>query len=155
MILDSESWMDIRRFRGLHAAGVSIAEIARETGHDWATVKKYLAGDGPVAPPRAPARAGTQPLVIAPYAGVIDGWLRRDVTLKATVIYERLVAEHGFTGHYQRVKVYVATARPRIAGELAETDDNPLTGLHRRFEVVPGAQGQVDWGDEGAISVIQ
>ncbi|MFC7280240.1 IS21 family transposase, partial [Paractinoplanes rhizophilus] len=24
-------------------------------------------------------------------------------------------------------------------------------GLHRRFEVVPGAQAQVDWGDEGGI----
>ena len=34
MILDSESWMDLRRFRALHRAGVSIAEIARETGHD-------------------------------------------------------------------------------------------------------------------------
>lgn len=26
-----------------------------------------------------------------------------------------------------------------------------MTGLHRRFEVVPGAQAQVDWGDEGDI----
>jgi transposase len=26
-----------------------------------------------------------------------------------------------------------------------------LTGLHRRFEVVPGAQAQVDWGDEGDL----
>ena len=24
-----------------------------------------------------------------------------------------------------------------------------MTGLHRRFEVVSGAQAQVDWGDEG------
>ncbi len=23
--------------------------------------------------------------------------------------------------------------------------------LHRRFEVIPGAQAQVDWGDEGKI----
>jgi transposase len=26
-----------------------------------------------------------------------------------------------------------------------------LAGPHRRFEVVPGAQAQVDWGDEGSI----
>jgi len=143
--------MDIRRFRALHAAGVSIAEIARQTGHDWATVKKYLAGGAPPWPPRAPSRAGTQPLVIAPFTGVVDGWLRRDVTLKASVIHERLAAEHGFTGHYQRVKVYVARARPRIAAELARSDENPLTGLHRRFEVVPGAQAQADWGDEGPV----
>lgn len=142
--------MDIRRFRALRATGVSIAEIARETGHDWRTVKKYLADDAPVAPPAAASRSGTQPLVIAPFIGLVDGWLRRDIRLRASVIHERLVAEYGFTGHYQRVKVYVAEARPRIAAELAG-DDNPLVGLHRRFEVVPGAQAQVDWGDEGGI----
>lgn len=143
--------MDLRRFRALHAAGASIAEIARETGHDWKTVKKYLAEDAPTAPPRAPSRAGAQPPKIAPLAGVVDGWLRADLTLRASVIYERLVAEHGFSGHYQRVKVYVGQARPRLAAELAACDDNPLAGLHRRFEVVPGAQAQVDWGDEGGI----
>jgi hypothetical protein len=42
-------------------------------------------------------------------------------------------------------------AWPRIAAELAEQDENPLTGLHRRFEVLPGAQAQVDWGDEGDL----
>src|SRR5512144_3175098 len=151
MILDSESWTDLRRFRALHRAGASIAEIARETGHDWKTVKKYLAEDAPTAPPRAPSRAGAQPPKIAPLAGVVDGWLRADLTLRASVIYERLVAEHGFSGHYQRVKVYVGQARPRLAAELAAGDDNPLAGLHRRFEVVPGAQAQVDWGDEGGI----
>jgi hypothetical protein len=48
------------------------------------------------------------------------------------------------------VKVFLAEARPRVAAELA-VDDGGLSGLHRRFEVVPGAQAQVDWGDEGAI----
>src|SRR4051812_12738883 len=38
--------------------------------------------------------------------------------------------------NYQRVKMFLSETRPRIAAELAETDDNPLTGLHRRFEVV-------------------
>ncbi|HZM81554.1 MAG TPA: DDE-type integrase/transposase/recombinase, partial [Candidatus Limnocylindrales bacterium] len=52
------------------------------------------------------------------------------------------------TGHYQRVKMFLAEARPRIAAELTDRDENPLSGLHRRFEVVPGAQPQVDWGDE-------
>jgi hypothetical protein len=47
--------------------------------------------------------------------------------------------------------MFLAEARPRIAAELAEADENPLTGLHRRFEVVPGAQAQVDWGDEGDL----
>lgn len=77
--------------------------------------------------------------------------MRTDTRLKGTVIHERLVAEHGFTGSYQRVKVFLAQARPRIAAELAAEDENGLRGLHRRFEVVPGAQAQVDWGDEGDL----
>lgn len=77
--------------------------------------------------------------------------LRADAGIKASVIYERLVAEHGFAHHYQRVKVYVAEARGRIAAELNTSDENHLRGLHRRFETVAGAQAQVDWGDEGDV----
>jgi transposase len=49
MILDPEHRMEPRRFRALQQAGVSIAEIARETGHDWKAVKKYLAEDAPAS----------------------------------------------------------------------------------------------------------
>lgn len=143
--------MNVRRFRALHAAGATYAEIARECGVDWRTVRKYLAEDVPSVPPTAPPRAGTQPKLITPFVGVIEAWLRVDIGLKGTVIHERLVAEHGFTGNYQRVKMFLAEARPRMAAELAAEDENPLTGLHRRFEVVPGAQAQVDWGDEGDL----
>ena len=143
--------MNIRRFRVLHAAGATYAEIARECGVDWRTVRKYLAEDAPSVPPAAPPRAGTQPKVITPFVGVIEAALRADITLKGAVIHERLVAEHGFTGSYQRVKMFLAEARPRIAAELDDGDEIPLRGLHRRFEVVPGAQAQVDWGEEGDL----
>ena len=76
--------MDLRRFRALYEAGVSISAIARETGHDWRTVKKYLTVQGAVAP----SRRGTQPRVVEPFVEVIDAWLRADVELKGTVIYE-------------------------------------------------------------------
>ncbi len=36
--------------------------------------------------------------MIAAYAPVIDAWLRAELLLKGTVIYERLVEEYGFTG---------------------------------------------------------
>jgi transposase len=151
MILDEETWMNVRRFRALHSAGASYAEIGRECGCDWRTVRKYLAEDAACVPPSAPSRAGTQPRVIAAFVPLVEGWLRADLTLKGTVIHERLVADYGFTGSYQRVKLFLAEARPRVAAELAEHDENPLTGLHRRFEVVPGAQAQVDWGEEGDL----
>ena len=151
MILSPEDWMNIRRFRVLHESGSSYAEIARECGVDWRTVRKYLAADADVAPPRAPSRAGTQPQVITPCAALIETWLRGDVSLKGSVIYERLVADHGFTGHYQRVKMHLATVRPLIEDALLTSDDNALRGLHRRFEVLAGAQAQVDWGEEGDV----
>jgi transposase len=145
MILSQERWMELRAFKALADAGATWAEIARETGYDWRTVKRYLSTDAPAGPP-APAKRGPGPRLIDPYAHLIDTWLRRQPKLKASVIWERLVAEHGFTGHYQRVKVYVRENRARL------TDAEPTpTGFHRRFEVLAGAQAQVDWGDEGEL----
>jgi hypothetical protein len=51
MILDTESWMNIRRFRALHAAGATFVEIGRECGCDWRTVRKYLTEDAASVPP--------------------------------------------------------------------------------------------------------
>jgi transposase len=145
MILSQEQWMNLRAFKALADAGATWAEIARETGYDWRTVKRYLSADAGSSPP-APAKRGPGPRKTDPYAHLIDGWLRAQPTLKASVIWERLVAEHGFTGHYQRVKIYVRENRAR----LATADPEPV-GFHRRFEVLPGAQAQVDWGDEGEL----
>lgn len=136
--------MDLRRFKPLREAGATWKEIAAEVGCDPRTVKKYI--NGPPGPPAAPPRVGTQPRKIEHLAPVVDAWLAADITLRASVIHERLVAERGFGGSYQRVKLYVAEARPRIASELGLP--GPLSGLHRRFETTPGAQAQVDWGTE-------
>ena len=154
MIVHPESWMNIRRFRALHEAGASYAEIAAEVGCDWRTVKKYLSADSPAAPPSAgSSRMGTQPRKIGPFTDVIDSWLRADITLRASVICERLAAGYGYDGSYQRVKLYVAEVRPKIAAGLASCDENPLAGLHRRFEVAAGAQAQVDWGEEPGVLI--
>jgi transposase len=143
MILSQEQWMSLRAFKALAEAGATWAEIARETGYDWRTVKRYLVADASSSPP-APAKRGPGPRKIDPYAHLIDAWLRAQPKLKASVVWERLVAEHGFTGHYQRVKVYVREHRARLTDAELEP-----AGFHRRFEVLPGAQAQVDWGDEG------
>ena len=127
---------------------MSLSEIARETGLDRKTVRKYLAG--PATPPRRSASGQVVPRKIDEFAPLVDAMLRAEILMKASVIHERLAAEYGFTGNYQRVKLYVQQARPRIAEELGITPKE-LAGLHRRFEVVPGAQAQVDWGDEGNI----
>ena len=122
--------MNVRRFRALHEAGATCTEIASECGVDWRTVRKYLTVDGVALPPRAPSRAGTQPQLIGPFTEPIDTWLRADLTLKGSVIHERLVAEYGFGGHYQRVKMHLASARPRSTGARNATS-SPMSGSRR------------------------
>jgi hypothetical protein len=39
VVLDAARWLDLRRFRALRDSGASIAEIARETGLNWRTVR--------------------------------------------------------------------------------------------------------------------
>lgn len=129
---------------------MSLREIAKETGLNRRTVGKYLSGETPVAPPRRAPNGQPYQRVVDEVAPLIDAMLRAEVLLKGAVIHERLVAEYGFTINYQRVKIYLQEARPRIAEELG-ISPSELAGLHRRFEVVPGAQAQVDWGDEGKI----
>jgi hypothetical protein len=72
MILDLESWMDIRRFRVLHGACATDPTIADRLA---------AAVDHPVCP-------------------VGGGLAADDIDLKGTVIYERLVAEHGSLGFH-------------------------------------------------------
>ena len=93
--------MNIRRFKALRESGTTYAEIARECGVDYRTVKKYLAADAAVVPPAGSPRVGTQPRAITPaFEAVIRALLTKDVQMPASVIHERLVSEHGFTGHY-------------------------------------------------------
>jgi transposase len=141
MLLSEEEWMDLRAYKPLVAAGACWAEIAREAGCDWRTAKKYLGDDAPSAPPKVNRRPRPKRL-IDDWTETIDVWLEKEPRLKASVIYERLVPL-GFSGSYQRVKLYVREARERICPARVD--------LHRRFEVLPGAQAQVDWGDEGVI----
>ncbi|MGW5063964.1 IS21 family transposase [Streptomyces sp. NPDC004096] len=151
MVLDPQRWLELRRFRGLLESGaMSLSEISRETGLDRKTVRKYLSAPGPATPPRRSPSGRSRARLIDEFAPVIDSMLRAEILMKAAVIHERVAAEYGFTGNYQRTKLYVQEARPRIAEELGITPKE-LAGMHRRFEVIPGAQAQVDWGDEGKV----
>ncbi|MFJ9034921.1 IS21 family transposase [Streptomyces sp. NPDC102274] len=151
MVLDPHRWLELRRFRGLYESGaMSLRQITKETGLNRRTVAKYLAGPAPIAPPQREASERPRRRAVDEVAPLIDAMLRAEVLLKGAVIHERLAVECGITINYQRVKIYLQEARPRIAGELG-ISPGELAGLHRRFEVVPGAQAQVDWGDEGKV----
>ncbi len=151
MVLDPQRWLELRRFRALFESGaVTLTEVAKETGLNRKTVRKYLSGQAPAAPPKRTSNGRPRRRVVDEVAPLIDAMLRAEILIKGAVVHERLVKEYGSTINYQRVKLYLQEARPRIADELGITP-RELAGMHRRFEVVPGAQAQVDWGDEGKI----
>ena len=103
--------MNLRAFEALANAGATWVEIARETGYGWRTVKLYVAADALGTPP-VPARRGPGRRMIEPYAYLVDVWLAKQPRFRASVIYERLVAEHGFQGHYQRCRSWSTKAAP-------------------------------------------
>lgn len=84
------------------------------------------------------------PWLVDPFVGVIDRWLAADPRLRATVIHERLVADYGFTGHYQRIKVYVAEARRRL-----ELESDAQVGLPGCAPPVRGGRGRAGPGRLG------
>ena len=43
-----------------------------------------------LGPPAGPPRASIRPLLITPYIPLVEAWLRSDLTIKATVVHERL-----------------------------------------------------------------
>ncbi|MGW7201707.1 hypothetical protein [Streptomyces chryseus] len=62
---------------------------------------------GPATPPRRSPNGRSRARVIDEFAPLVDAMLRAEVLMKAAVIHERLVAEYGFSGNYQRVKLCV------------------------------------------------
>jgi len=137
--------MNLQEFRPLAEAGVPWSEIARLAGCDPRTAKKYLSQRP--RPPRYGPRPSAGKLVDR-YVGTIDAWLRASKgALCASTIFERLAGEpYRFPGSYERVKEYVRLRRPQILAELGIVDRGAQ--MHRRFEVAPGSQAQVDWGEE-------
>jgi transposase len=114
----------------LHRQGLSIQEIARRTGHDRKTVRKYLKVglEAPVYGPRAP-----RPSILDSYKGYIRGRLETYPGLTASRLL-REIRELGYRGGATTVKDFVRAIRP-AAPAIFE----------RRFETEPGRQAQADF----------
>jgi len=121
---------DVLMIHDLHRQGLSIQEIARRTGHDRKTVRKYLkAGlEPPVYGPRDP-----RPSILGPYKAYIGGRLSATPGLTASRLL-REIRELGYAGGATTVKDFVREIRPA-----------PPTVFERRFETAPGQQAQVDF----------
>src|SRR5579872_5066977 len=116
----------------LHRQGVSITAIARRTGRDPKTIRKYIER-GIEAPAYGPRSAG-RPSKLAAY---LD-FLRERVTAFPELSAARLtreIRELGYVGAYTAVKRYLAAVRPQNGPKPYEV----------RFETPPGVQAQVDF----------
>lgn len=114
----------------LRQDGLTISEIARRTGQDRKTIRKYLKRGTkvPVYGPRAP-RAG----VLDPFKDYINNKLKDHPGLSACRL-KREITELGYGGGMTTVKSFVREARPPT-----------FQGHERRFETPPGKQAQVDF----------
>jgi len=116
----------------LHRQGLSITAIARRTGRDPKTVRKYV--ERGLEPPVYGPRQVGRPNKLAPYLDYLRQRLAAFPDLSA-VRLTREIRERGYNGAYTAVKRFVAAIRP-------ESEPKPF---EVRFETPPGYQAQVDF----------
>jgi len=121
---------DVMMIHDLKRQGLSILAIARRTGHDPKTGRKYLNNglEPPVYGPRPPRGS-----VLDPYKDYIQGQLETFPELSAARLF-REVRALGYAGGLTTVKAFVRSVRP----------SSPPVFEHR-FETPPGRQAQVDF----------
>jgi transposase len=116
----------------LHRQGLSVTAIARRTGRDPKTVRKYIARG--LEPPAYGPRQVGRPNKLAPYLDYLRERVAAFPDLTA-VRLTRELRERGYAGAYTAVKRFVAAIRPK---------DGPKP-FEIRFETPPGHQAQVDF----------
>lgn len=116
----------------LHREGLSITAIARRTGRDPKTVRKYIE-QGIEAPSYGPRSVG-RPSKLAPYLDFLSQRVSAFPELSAARL-TREIRELGYVGAYTAVKRYLAAIRPEGQPKPYEV----------RFETPPGVQAQVDF----------
>ena len=128
-----EEWLLIR---DLYSQGLSISEIARQTGFDRKTVRKYLKLKTLPEPQKRPGRKSK----LDPYKPYILEKLNEGPYTAARLYRE--IKEMGFDGGKTIVKDFVREVRPKQGVPAV-----------LRYETKPGVQAQVDWGELGTVEV--
>ncbi len=115
----------------LHRQGMSVTAIARRTGLDRKTVRKYLQRG--IEPPAYAPRRVSLPSKVAPFARYLSDRVANFPELTASRLL-REIRELGYDGGYTAVKDFLRGVRP------------PETATFEvRFETPAGRQAQVDF----------
>ncbi len=137
-MLKADDWSFLRRLH--EQEGKSIRWIANEFDMSRKTVAKYVRQ---TSPPRYALKKERQSPVMEAVKDVIVRIIEADKTAPAKQkhsskrIYDRLVAEHGFTGGESTVRQFVRNWRKGQAG--------PAIFVPLQFK--PGSRAQVDFGE--------
>ncbi len=130
------TWEDDMEVHALRKRGWSISAIARHTGFDRKTVRKYLAGD---TEPGVRARPGPDPF--EPFVDYVTARLVEDPHLWARTLYDEL-EDLGFGLSYQSLTRNIRTRSLRPACEACRTAaDRPNAVIAHP----PGEETQWDW----------
>ena len=123
----------------LQRQGLSITAIARRTGRDPKTVRKYI--ERGLEPPAYGPRQVGRPNKLAPYLDYLRERIAAFPDLTAMRL-TREIRERGYGGAYTAVKRFVAAIRP----------DNKNRS-RSRYECPPSALvGQIRQIEEGSVS---
>lgn len=126
---------EILDLREMYEQGLSITEMARRTGRDRKTIRKWVTSQ------ELPKRRKRQvPSKLDDYKPFILEQMKKGVTNASKML--RLLERRGFTGKIRIVRAFMAPYRP-MAQSVATV----------RFETEPGQQAQVDWADFGSVQV--
>ena len=104
-MINFETYYEVRRLS--RELNLSPSQIAAETGLNIKTIRKWL--DKPRYEPRSKAPRRTSKL--DPYKNLIISWLEKH-PYTGMQIFQRLRAEHGYTGGRSILHDFIATVRP-------------------------------------------
>lgn len=130
------TWEDDMEVHALGKRGWSISAIARHTGHDRKTVRKYLAGD---QEPGVRARPSPDPF--EPFADYVTARLAEDPHLWARTLFDEL-EDLGFGLSYQSLTRNIRTRTLRPACPACRTATDRPNAI---IEHPPGDETQWDW----------
>ena len=116
------TWEDDVEVHALRKRGWSISAIARHTGHDRKTVRKYLAGDADAGSPQP----GPAPDPFDPFVDYVTARLLEDPHLWARTLFDELGGP--------RVRAVVSEPDPQHPGAESAAGVRGLPDGHRAPE---------------------
>lgn len=142
----------VRQVRKLNGQGLKVSEIARQSGLDRATVKKYIQED---YDPESAWYGRKQPSKLKPYEGRIKELLRQKCKFREI---EDEIRREGYTGKSSTIRMYATRERRLIRQAAGISPDTDVLErkwlvklLYKPMEELQGDRYGACWETHGGI----